>query len=126
MKVSGNKASLRKRLEDFDSSKNTENVDTVTVDEEKAIEDAVAMEHFFCDGLDGVENDGDEDSDQGEEDLEEGLEEEVLDNNKTHGALAWADKFILDTRRKGGRQTENSVLKLWKVRIARNSVRKMQ
>ncbi|KDR66439.1 hypothetical protein GALMADRAFT_283872 [Galerina marginata CBS 339.88] len=41
-------------------------------------------------------------------------EPHVVDNAKTHDALAWADRFILETRRRGGRQTENSVLKQWK------------
>lgn len=30
-------------------------------------------------------------------------------------AKSWVDTFIFDTRRKSGRQTESSVLRLWKV-----------
>ncbi|KAH9012202.1 hypothetical protein EDB85DRAFT_2223765 [Lactarius pseudohatsudake] len=34
----------------------------------------------------------------------------------TAGAKAWVDRFILDSRRKSGQQTEKSVLSLWQVR----------
>jgi hypothetical protein len=73
---------------------------------------------------DEVEGSEDSDSDeegQNDEDLgDEDDSQVVVDNVRTSSssatsALAWADKFILETRRKGGRQTENTVLKQWKV-----------
>ena len=92
--------------------------------------ETAALENYFQCGF-GQEmnnlilNDEEEESDDGE-DEQEGVisdnEEQIVDNPKTRPALAWADKFILDMRRKGGRQTENSVLKLWKV--CRKSLRK--
>jgi hypothetical protein len=80
----------------------------------------MALEKYFENGLrqEVNANEGSEDSDSDEELNKEGLDdqcEDIVDNVRTHSALAWADKFILETRRKGGRQTENSVLKLWKV-----------
>ncbi|KAF8802301.1 hypothetical protein BYT27DRAFT_7055316, partial [Phlegmacium glaucopus] len=47
------------------------------------------------------------------ETVEDGEASQVVDTLRTHSALAWADQFILETRRKGGRQTKNSVLKQW-------------
>ena len=84
--------------------------------------ESTALENYFQNGLRQEINtdevrEGSEGSDSDEELNEEDLDdrEDVVDNLWTHSALAWADKFILETRRKGGRQTENSVLKLWKV-----------
>ena len=72
------------------------------------------MEVFFREGLGGQEL-PEEDSDEESDDADPDNEPDEPDNPKTHDALLWADKFIFDTRRKGGRQTEQSVLKLWKV-----------
>lgn len=80
--------------------------------------ESTALEKYFENGLRQEVNvdEGSEDPDSdAEEPNEEGLDDDIVDNVRTHSALAWADKFILETRRKGGRQTENSVLKLWKV-----------
>ncbi|KAF8964903.1 hypothetical protein BDZ97DRAFT_1918603 [Flammula alnicola] len=67
----------------------------------------------------GFQEDEDQESEDEEEEQEPGdteneEESQVVDNMKTHDALAWTDRFILKTRRKSGHQTENSVLKLWK------------
>jgi hypothetical protein len=77
------------------------------------------LENYFQDGFgqemnndEGEESDGEEEQEKVISDNEDLL---IVDNPKTRPALAWADKFILEMRRKGGRQTENSVLKLWKV-----------
>ena len=60
---------------------------------------------------------GESDDSEDEQDrvIDDDEDSQIVDNPTTQSALAWADKFILETRRKGGRQTENSVLKLWKV-----------
>ncbi|KAF8803900.1 hypothetical protein BYT27DRAFT_7061351, partial [Phlegmacium glaucopus] len=56
----------------------------------------------------------DDEGGQGQgETVEDGEALQVVDMLRTHSALAWADQFILETRRKGGCQTENSVLKQW-------------
>lgn len=39
----------------------------------------------------------------------------MLDDATSTSIYAWVDQFILETRRKGGRQTEESVLRQWKV-----------
>ncbi|KDR77927.1 hypothetical protein GALMADRAFT_47018, partial [Galerina marginata CBS 339.88] len=58
--------------------------------------------------------DSDDEDDEPAGEVDNDSEPHVVDNAKTHDALAWADRFILETRRRGGRQTENSVLKQWK------------
>jgi hypothetical protein len=89
------------------------------IDSTCVLAESVALEIYFQSGLrqelNTDEAGGSENSDSDED--EEGLDdsEDIVDNVRTHSALAWADKFILETRRKSGRQTENSVLKLWKV-----------
>jgi len=57
----------------------------------------------------------DDESDEEEDEVE--IEVEAIDTPKTHESLIWADKFILETRRPGGRRTEDSVLKQWKVSL---------
>ena len=47
--------------------------------------------------------------------IDDNEDSQIVDNPMMQSALAWADKFILETWQKGGHQTENSVLKLWKV-----------
>lgn len=83
----------------------------------QVLTETAALEIFFQDGFgQEMNNDEGEESDGGEDEQEEESEDSlIVDNPKTRPALAWADKFILEMRRKGGRQTENSVLKLWKV-----------
>jgi hypothetical protein len=85
--------------------------------------ESAALENYFQHGfrqeLIGDEGEGSEESENGEDEqegiIDEDEDSQLVDNPKTCPALAWADKFIFETRRKGGRQTENSVLKLWKV-----------
>jgi hypothetical protein len=76
--------------------------------------ESAALDTYFQSGF--REEDSDEDDDEpGAGGVDNDEESHIVDNAKTHDALAWADKFILETRRRGGRQTENSVLKQWKV-----------
>lgn len=92
---------------------NTANIQIVEIDGRQVHADAEMMLGSFEAGYNqDDENPGEDDDDE--------LSEEVhnlgvLDTPRTHDALAWVDQFILDTRRKSGRVTENSVLKLWKV-----------
>ena len=78
------------------------------------------FEHGFRDEIDADEGEDCEDGEDEQKDLEVRDDEEdsqlqVVDNPRTRPALAWADNFILETHRKGGHQTESSVLKLWNV-----------
>lgn len=71
--------------------------------------------------------DDDEFDDDKEGDEEPDDDEELVDFGVTAGTInealgssdemRWVDEFILSARRKGGRDTEKSVLKLWKVSI---------
>ena len=88
----------------------------------QVLAETAALENYFQDGFGKeINNDKGGESDDGEDEQEEIIFDNedsdliIVDNPKTRPALAWADKFILEMRRKGGRQTENSVLKLWKV-----------
>ena len=102
------------------SQADTSNSETAEIDPAQVLAETAALENYFQDGF-GREMNNDEagGSDDGEDEQEEVVSDNedslIVDNSKTRPALAWADKFILETRRKGGRQTENSVLKLWKV-----------
>jgi hypothetical protein len=77
--------------------------------------ESAALDTFFQSGFREEDSDEDDDDEPGAGGVDNDEESHIVDNAKTHDALAWADKFILETRRKGGRQTENSVLKQWKV-----------
>jgi hypothetical protein len=91
--------------------------EALVIDSAQVLTESAALENYFQHGfqqeIDEVEGE------DGEEEQEEVADDEddiqAVDNPRTRPALAWADKFIFETRRKGGRQTENSVLKLWKV-----------
>jgi hypothetical protein len=89
------------------------------INEVQVLEDSAALESCFERGLrqDLRTDESEDEQENQEEGLGEADEDErpVVDNVKTRPSLTWADKFIFETRRKGGRQTENSVLKLWKV-----------
>lgn len=93
------------------------------IDSVQVFAESAALENYFQHGFrqeaNGDEVEGSEGFENGEDEQEGVIDEEedsqIVDNPRTRPALAWADKFILETRRKGGRQTENSVLKLWKV-----------
>jgi len=96
--------------------------DAPKIDSAHVFVESAALDHYFQNGL---RHEGNTDDIEGSEDdenepEEEGLNDEdnsqaVVDNVRTHSSMVWADKFILETWHKGGRQTENSVLKLWKV-----------
>ncbi|KAF8961564.1 hypothetical protein BDZ97DRAFT_1201735 [Flammula alnicola] len=93
--------------------------DPVEINSTQVLAESAALERYFENGLMRENGANKEDESEDEEDKEEAAEIDnedelqAVDNSRTHDALAWADKFILETRRKGGRQTENSVLKLW-------------
>ena len=73
--------------------------------------ESAALNTYFQAGFQGEESEDEELA----EDVDSDEDFHIVDNAKTHDALEWADSFILKTRRRGGRQTENSVLKQWKV-----------
>lgn len=77
--------------------------------------ESAALNTYFQAGFHGEDSDEEDEEPAGHVDSND-EDSHIVDNAKTHDALAWADKFILKTRRRGGRQTENSVLKQWKVR----------
>ncbi|KAF8814965.1 hypothetical protein BYT27DRAFT_7081092 [Phlegmacium glaucopus] len=124
LKVGGKKSDLVSRLENDDSRQASRCVlsasgndgpdnAAVEVDAAQVLEESATLENCFQRGLrQEIDESEDDEDEQGE-----GArgDEEVVDNARTRPSLAWADKFILETRRKGGRQTENSVLKLWKI-----------
>ena len=102
------------------SRNNTPDSAAVEIDSAQVLAESTALDNYFQHGF-RQEMDADEveESEDGEDEQEEvrddGDDSQLVDNPRTRPALAWADKFILETRRKGGRQTESSVLKLWKV-----------
>lgn len=71
------------------------------------MKDSATLTGYFESGLtNDVANNDEGDSE------DEKFEEDLAGRNTT---TEWVDKFILESRRKGGRTTENSVLKQWKV-----------
>jgi len=100
------------------SGNNAPDSETIEINSAQVLAESIALDNYFQHGF-RQEMDEVEDSEDGEDEQEEVFDDEedsqVVDNLRTRPALAWADKFILETRRKGGRQTESSVLKLWKV-----------
>jgi hypothetical protein len=97
-----------------DSSPNIRDFQSVEINPIQVNSESAALNTYFQAGFQGEDSDDDEDEEPTEDVDNE--DSHIVDNAKTHDALAWADKFILKTRRRGGRQTENSVLKQWKVR----------
>ena len=96
--------------------------DVPKIDSAHVLMESAALDRYFQNGLrdEGNTDDVEGSEDDENEPEEEGLNDEdnsqvVVDNVRTHSSMVWADKFILETWHKGGRQTENSVLKLWKV-----------
>jgi hypothetical protein len=86
----------------------------------QVLAETAALENYFQDVFgQEINNDAGRESDDGEDEQEGAISDNedllIVDNPKTRPALAWADRFIFEMRRKGGRQIENSVLKLWKV-----------
>ncbi|PPR04719.1 hypothetical protein CVT24_011841 [Panaeolus cyanescens] len=97
------------------SSQSDETLNVTFVTE--VLQESESLVGYFDQGLESVENHDGEESDEEAEvaaELANATELEVVDNSTTHAAIIWADNFILETRRKGGRQTEMSVLKQWK------------
>jgi hypothetical protein len=102
------------------SRNNTPNSETAEIDSAQVLAESTALDNYFQHGfmqeMDADEmEEGEDDDDEQEEVRDDEEDSQLVDNPRTRPALAWADKFILETRRKGGRQTESSVLKLWKV-----------
>lgn len=100
-----------------------------SIDEAQVLKDSASLASYFAEGLedkfgtgaegeDDVENKAGENVDDEEDDDGEGLGSQFtdVDTPGVKATLAFADQFILETRCKGGRQTEHSVLKQWKVR----------
>ena len=77
--------------------------------------ESAALNTYFQAGFHGDSEESDDEDEEPAGDIDNEEDSHVVDNAKTHDALAWADDFILKTRRRGGRQTENSILKQWKV-----------
>lgn len=91
------------------------NSEAVEINSAQVLAESTALDNYFQHGFrqemdDEAEESGDEEQEEVRDDEEDS---QLVDNPRTRPALAWADKFILETRRKGGRQTESSVLKLW-------------
>jgi len=106
------------------SGNNVPDSEAGEIDSVQVFAESAALENYFQHGfrqeMNGDEVEESEGSENGEDEQEEGVinedeDSQIVDNPRTHLALAWADKFILETRWKEGCQTENSVLKLWKV-----------
>ncbi|PPQ88251.1 hypothetical protein CVT24_005158 [Panaeolus cyanescens] len=100
------------------SSQSDETLNVTFVTE--VLRESQSLVTYFDQGLESVENGDHEEGKESDEEAEvaaelDAAELEVVDNSTTHTAIIWADNFILETRRKGGRQTEMSVLKQWKV-----------
>ncbi|KAF8267694.1 hypothetical protein EI94DRAFT_1462200, partial [Lactarius quietus] len=128
LKVGGNKGELIARLEDHDAisgisgtSHATQNDDSHALSPELAEKGACELQQSFeCaargeDGGDGNAMDGsDEDKDaKGNDDA--GSTPAAVDTaTPVVSGKAWVDDYILQAQRKGGCQTENSVLSLWK------------
>lgn len=91
-----------------------------SVDVAQVLKDSASLAAYFEEGLEndgrnGAEDEDDDEEAEREDDGVDGDEGQGVDNPEARKIFAFADKFILETRRKGGRQTENSVLKQWKV-----------
>jgi hypothetical protein len=101
---------------------NAPDSESIEIDSAEVLAESTALDNYFQHGF--RQRVGADEAEESEDDEQEELEvrdaefeedSQLVNNTKTRPALAWADKFILETRRKGGRQTESSVLKLWMV-----------
>ncbi|PPR03704.1 hypothetical protein CVT24_007425 [Panaeolus cyanescens] len=102
-------------IPNISSSQSDETLNVAFVTE--VLRESESLVGYFDQGLESVDHEEGEESDEEAEvaaELANATELEVVDNSTTHAAIIWADNFILETRRKGGRQTEMSVLKQWK------------
>jgi hypothetical protein len=89
------------------------------------LRDSAAVELTYQRAIDGTgdedhkdneDNGGEDDGDEGR--LDQGNEDDVA---RVGDAMGWVDAFIFNMRCNGGRQTEASVLKLYKVSTLRGS-----
>lgn len=83
-----------------------------------ALHNLASLELVFQQAVDGNmdEDGGGNDGEHDDDEVEDEIEDEG--HGSKGGTMHWVDCFILNTRRKSGRQTETSVLKLYKVRVA--------
>ena len=87
----------------------------VEIDSERLNKESEALGDYFDSGMgvnDGMVEDESDDEDGREESV---LDPPVIENESTHTSMEYVDNFILSTQRSGGRQTEISVIKQWKV-----------
>jgi cobalamin biosynthesis protein CobT len=94
-----------------------------------ALQDMASVELSYQKAINGEQddghgNEGEKGEDEGQEDGEDQQDDENVEgtqhdasaaNADADDGMAWVDTFILDTRRSGGRLTEISVLKTYKV-----------
>ena len=99
------------------------NDDSTEINPVQLLKESSELEKYFDHALhvDVLPETRDEDSDSEGEEEAENLEDESasdrLNDATSESVYAWVDNYILQTRRKGGRQTEKSVIKQWKVRF---------
>ena len=104
----------RSLLNSYPGSPNICDFRSVEINPTQVNSESAALNTYFQAGFQGEDSD-DEDEELARDVDNNDEDSHIVDNAKTHDALAWADDFILKTRRRGGRQTENLVLKQWKV-----------
>ncbi|KAF8230614.1 hypothetical protein L208DRAFT_1378470 [Tricholoma matsutake] len=82
---------------------------------EMALHNSASLELVFQQAVDGNMDDdgGGNDGEHDDDEVEDKIEDEG--HGSKGGTMHWVDRFILNTRHKGGRQTETSVLKLYKL-----------
>ena len=78
----------------------------------EALQDMVSVESSYQNAINGEPDGG---SGEEEEDGEEDGGDQQLNEGAGVNSMDWVDSFILNTRRTGGRLTETSVLKTYKV-----------
>ncbi|KAN0139095.1 hypothetical protein V8E53_003097, partial [Lactarius tabidus] len=120
LKVGGNKGALIARLEEHETvSPGVSSVSAAQNNDEHAPSPALA-EQDTCELQDSFESAvRGEDGGNDKEDDRSGNRNHESDEDEdpevpVSSAKAWIDEYILHTRRKSGRQTEKSVLSLWK------------
>ena len=89
------------------SGNNVPDSEAGEIDSVQVFAESAALENYFQHGfrqeMNGDEVEESEGSENGEDEQEEGVinedeDSQIVDNPRTHLALAWADKFILETR----------------------------
>lgn len=98
---------------------------TLDFDDEDIIHETNALAASFQQGVnneeDGEDEDEEEEDDGGDGELPMSV---VAAGHEGLEGIEWVDEFILSARRKGGKNTENSVLKLYKVSVALFAIEK--